>query len=56
MEALIAGSMRVILVGTWMHWPMGGLLAWMLSSAGMGALAAWVLSSLGMDAWANEPG
>ena len=49
------GSMDVIMVWAWIHWPMDGLVAWALSWFGQGSVA-WqhgCYHGLGMDALAN---
>ena len=36
------GSMDVIMVRAWMHWPMDGLVAWTLSCFGHGCTGQWM--------------
>ena len=53
------GSMDVIMVWAWMHWPMDALVAWTLSWFGHGCTGQWMpwqhgrYHGLGMDALAN---
>ena len=62
MDALASGclgSMDVIMVWAWMHWPVDALVAWTLSWFGHGCTGQWMpwqhgcYHGLGMDALAN---
>ena len=53
-----AGSMELILLWAWMHWPEDGLVAWTWSCAGMDALANGWAGSRGINtvwAWMHRP-